>query len=65
MGEHQEASNEFPEFVELPEFTDRWFADGGDEDGLWDLETQIAKAPGKGDFLAEGGGIQKLRWPSI
>ncbi len=50
------------EFIELPEFINKWKELGLDDDNLCELEEYLCDNPKKGKVIKGTGGLRKLRW---
>lgn len=50
------------EFIELPEFIERWNELGLMEDDLVELEVYLCKNPEAGNIIKGTGGLRKVRW---
>ncbi|MEQ8223030.1 MAG: type II toxin-antitoxin system RelE/ParE family toxin [Candidatus Eremiobacterota bacterium] len=50
------------EFIELPEFLNRWYKNGLNDNDLCELEIYLCKYPDKGVLIKDTGGLRKIRW---
>jgi hypothetical protein len=50
------------EFIELPEFLNRWYKIGLKDNDLHELEQYLCNNPQKGVLMKDTGGLRKIRW---